>query len=334
MLIWNGDILKLYAVLGFALLAWREASPRKLLRGGLVLLAVFYLAYSSVAIGIALSSSGQTGSRRVSLEAPAEVSRARGPEPRTRKPTAGRRVPDRIVPGGDRATRADLFSPRQFVLLLAGLLYILPLFMLGSWLATREMHVPYGSEPTPARRVLRWSALGGIGSSAGSSTTRCPPRRSPRDLAGAGRSSSSSSPHLRPRGLLPAMLVALSHARPGSRVLAALAPMGRMALTNYLLHSVLVTWLMYGYGLGMMRRAERDHPSFSARHPVPAPARDERHVASLLPDSARSSGHGGPSPTGASSLCAAGARSCWRRTRRGGSSARSERSLTAPPALA
>ena len=50
------------------------------------------------------------------------------------------------------------------------------------------------------------------------------------------------------------MLVAHSHTRPTSRVLSALAPMGRMALTNYLFHSVVMTWLMYGYGLGMMRR--------------------------------------------------------------------------------
>lgn len=36
------------------------------------------------------------------------------------------------------------------------------------------------------------------------------------------------------------------------RLLAVLAPLGRMALTNYLMQSVLGVLLFYGYGLGLM----------------------------------------------------------------------------------
>src|SRR5262249_18072180 len=46
------------------------------------------------------------------------------------------------------------------------------------------------------------------------------------------------------------VLLALS--RPWSRrLLAPLAPLGRMALSNYLMQSILATWIFYSYGLGL-----------------------------------------------------------------------------------
>jgi uncharacterized protein len=43
---------------------------------------------------------------------------------------------------------------------------------------------------------------------------------------------------------------------PARRVLGALAPAGRMALTNYLLQSFVGTFIFYGYGLGMLGRVD------------------------------------------------------------------------------
>jgi uncharacterized protein len=37
----------------------------------------------------------------------------------------------------------------------------------------------------------------------------------------------------------------------GSRLLGAFAPIGRMALTNYLMHSVICVVLSYGFGFGL-----------------------------------------------------------------------------------
>src|SRR5262249_50738799 len=45
--------------------------------------------------------------------------------------------------------------------------------------------------------------------------------------------------------------------RPSARsVLAVLAPLGRMALTNYLLQSLVCTFLFYGYGFGLYDRLD------------------------------------------------------------------------------
>lgn len=42
-----------------------------------------------------------------------------------------------------------------------------------------------------------------------------------------------------------------------ARPLGALAPAGRMALTNYLMHSLVCTWIFYGYGLGYFEQLPR-----------------------------------------------------------------------------
>jgi len=46
-------------------------------------------------------------------------------------------------------------------------------------------------------------------------------------------------------------IVLLSRTGAGARMLTHLAPVGRMALTNYIVHSVVMSTLAYGYGAGM-----------------------------------------------------------------------------------
>lgn len=50
------------------------------------------------------------------------------------------------------------------------------------------------------------------------------------------------------------VLVRLLRGRAGTGLQAALAPAGRMALSNYLLQSLLCSFIFYGYGLGLMGR--------------------------------------------------------------------------------
>ncbi len=51
-----------------------------------------------------------------------------------------------------------------------------------------------------------------------------------------------------------AMIAVLAENPRGHRILAPLAPVGRMALTNYILHSVVMSTLAYGYGFALFGR--------------------------------------------------------------------------------
>jgi uncharacterized protein len=49
-------------------------------------------------------------------------------------------------------------------------------------------------------------------------------------------------------------IVLLSRTAAGARLMSPLAPVGRMALTNYITHSLVMSTLSYGYGAGMFAR--------------------------------------------------------------------------------
>lgn len=53
-----------------------------------------------------------------------------------------------------------------------------------------------------------------------------------------------------------AAIALLSRSRRGARILAPLVPVGRMALSNYLLQSIVMTTLAYGYGFGLYGRID------------------------------------------------------------------------------
>ena len=51
-----------------------------------------------------------------------------------------------------------------------------------------------------------------------------------------------------------AAIIGFVSTRPGKRMLAWAAPLGRMAFTNYLSQSIVFGWIFYGYGLGLFGR--------------------------------------------------------------------------------
>lgn len=232
-LIWNGDILKLYAVLGLALLPLRSLSPGQLLKTSAALLGVFYVLYVAAAIGVVLLSAAPEVSSGAAEPAVGDVFRAG---------TYLNVTQERL---------RILLSPRQLAHLLAGLLYIFPLFMLGSWFAARELYRSTESSRRTVGRGLSWSGVLGLGSAAAFLYFGAVLGGARGTWAGAVKVITEQVTNLALGLFYLFGIVAHSHARPDSPLLTALAPMGRMALTNYLLHSVVTTWLMYGYGLGL-----------------------------------------------------------------------------------
>jgi uncharacterized protein len=236
-LIWSGDILMLYALLGFTLPWFARKSDRALLRWIVILLAIPILLYAA-ALGIwTLVGPGDTPSAAA-------------------MPAGILAIFERMGTGGVKdaflgnllmvAGRwADLFATMRFP-------KVLGMFVLGLWTARAGLAVsPASHRPLLVRVCLLGWAIG-----------------LPANLVAAW--ASHHWPYLPPGGgalLGVAMqavgfpMLALGYAATVGllvvdrrRLIMRFAPLGRMALTNYLMHSVLCVVLSYGFGLGLWWR--------------------------------------------------------------------------------
>ncbi len=236
-LIWAGDILMLYALLGFTLPWFARQSDRALLRATVILLAIPTLLYT---IGLVVWTvlGGPSGS----------------PEPEV--PATIRAVFEAVGTGGLAeaflgnllllAGRwADLFVTMRFP-------KVLGMFVLGLWAVRTGLAL----DPEGRRETLRrWCLIGlGIGLPANLLAVRffeswpyLPP--SPGALLAVGLQS------------IGIPLLAIGYAAligilvtGGSRLTPLFAPVGRMALTNYLMHSIGCVVLSYGFGFGLWWR--------------------------------------------------------------------------------
>ena len=235
-LIWAGDILMVYALLGFTMPWFARRSDRQLVRWTLVLLAVPTLLYLA-ALGAWLlvgpdAANGSGGS---------------GLPPRILA------IFEAIGTGGIReafvgnlvflgARWADLVITVRFP-------KVLGMFVLGLWT------VRTGLALFPADRratLVRWSLLGwGIGLPANvvgawafARWAYLPP--SPGALLGVAMQGVGIP--LLALGYAAAVAVLVVD---GRRIVTMFAPMGRTALTNYLMHSIICVVLSYGFGLGL-----------------------------------------------------------------------------------
>ena len=237
-LIWAGDILMLYALLGFTLPWFARKSNRALLRWTIILLAIPTALYV-VALGVwTLVASGSS-------------------------PASGTGMPAKILAifeamgrGGVKdwlkgnlvfvAIRwADLFATVRFP-------KVLGMFVLGLWIVRAGI----AQQPAAHRGTLvRWALLGwGVGLPAN----------------GIAAWAMHFWPYLPPSagGFLGAVMqgvgipvLALGYAATvtllvvsGRRLSTVFAPLGRMALTNYLMHSIVCVVLSYGFGFGLWWR--------------------------------------------------------------------------------
>jgi uncharacterized protein len=237
--IWAGDILMLYALLGFTLPWFARKSSRELLRWAVILLAIPTALYVVALVPWLLLRSGAPP---VSTDTGAPASILSIFEAMGRGGVKDAVVGNLVFV----AIRwADLFVTVRFP-------KVLGMFVLGLWVVRAGI----AQSPANHRALLaRWSLLGvGLGL--------------PLNLVAAW--ALHRWPYVPPSlgGLLGVVmqaagvpLLAIGYAATvallvvnGRRLISVFAPVGRMALTNYLMHSVMCVVLSYGFGFGLWWR--------------------------------------------------------------------------------
>ena len=241
LLLWFGDIVALYALMGFALLLFRNFSDRALLRWA-VLLWLAPVAWSAVIhlAGIDFSKPLYDQGLRTLVAAGIDVSV--GPLAYYRDTGFIEQLAGR--PGEAFFRLGDLVYQLRFAKVLA-------MFLIGLWVGRRAIY----AEPGAHRRLLRRVTAIGLGAGLPLAFARAvlamagPDTPAMRLLAEA--LYCLSTPTL---ALGYAAGIALLWADGGRRLVEWAAPAGRMALTNYLTQTVVQSLLFYGWGLAWIGR--------------------------------------------------------------------------------
>jgi uncharacterized protein len=244
-LIWPGDILIMYALLGFPLILFRKARPRTLLIWAVILLAIPLL-FTAAGTGlVALGRASPEGAEQIDLafaqtEASylADVARA-----------------NRVYPTGSfaeiTAQRFYDYGSLGLVSFLALGFNVLAMFLIGVWFGQRRKFQDLEANRPFFRKLLVWGLIVGLaGNAIYAMLIMASPRFEPTgSLLVATVAQTIGAPLL---SLAYASAICLLALRPAwRRILQVLAPVGQMALTNYLLQSIICTLIFYSYGLGL-----------------------------------------------------------------------------------
>lgn len=244
-LIWVGDILILYALLGFLLILFRKAKPRTLLTWAIVLLLIPLLFTTATTILVEVGRSVPEGAEQIDatfaeLETGyrADVERAY-----------------RVYPSG---SFAEITDQRVYDYTSMGLtsffvlgFNVMAMFLIGIYFGKKQIFQNLEANRPLFRRLLLWGLIVGIPGNALYATLIMPISRfeSSWALMLASLAQGIGAPLLCLAYISGFALLASDPSR--VKRLSILAPVGQMALTNYLTQSIVCTLIFYGYGLGL-----------------------------------------------------------------------------------
>ncbi len=251
-LLWTGDILFLYAVIGFlTVMLFRKRSPKTLLIWALIflILPMLFIALSAGMIELARAAPPETGAYAQVEAAFHEVQE----EVRAEGAAAAA-----VYGGGSwwEVTRFRFFE--FFGLTTSTTLFMAPsvlgMFLLGLRAGKKGWFSNIESNTALFRRLLSWALPVGLLLNLFVGATGFEQNKLGIEVftllqlaqviaLGIGSVLLSLS--------YIAGIVLLSRTARGARLLMPLAPVGRMALTNYITHSIVMSTLAYGYGFGM-----------------------------------------------------------------------------------
>ncbi|WP_224240093.1 DUF418 domain-containing protein [Hyalangium gracile] len=249
-LIWFGDILTSYALMGFGLLLFRSRSDKTLL-----LWACVFIFLAPVVTGLVPQLLEPRGS--------AEALAAAAKEASERSAATKAQVLEAFTHGSylDAVRVGAVGYVREFLKL--HLLFLLPIlgrFLLGLLAGRHRVFHDVVQHRPFFRKLLLWGFVAGaIGNGASILVTQLVSRKvlSPASLPWLPHVMSPvrTLGELGLAAVYAAAFALLFQRAFWRRVLSVLAPAGRMAMTNYLSQSVISVLIFYGYGLGLIGKA-------------------------------------------------------------------------------
>lgn len=245
-LVWAGDILVSYAIGALVLLWFRDATPSSQARWG----ALLYGGPTLIVLALALMLLALQG-----------VGGGDPPDPAQEAAEQARRAAEIAAYSAGTWWQATVERARYLLSNVSQTLvfefFAVGVFLLGTWL------LRIGAIADPAAHAVLYRRLRRIALPAGAVLALLSAMvtvdldwkvHGARALLAMGLMLAASP--LLSLGYL-ALLVGALQTERGARVLGRLAPAGRMALSNYLLQSLVGTWLFYGYGLGLWGQVPR-----------------------------------------------------------------------------
>jgi len=237
-LLWAGDILSIYAVIGFVLILFRNKASESLLKWAAALILIPILTYLLIFILFVAF---------VPAEVVAKVNAAQMDlwQEAVRKVQQSNYL--QIISGYN----LNYIMGRYASLILeARLPKILAMFLLGFYAYRQKFFQNLSSHQAFIRRVLGYGLILGVAGNLSFATFAgheavFPP--SPAGIVGV-ISYAFGVPAL--ALFFVAAIATLWQSATWRRVLGWLAPVGRMALTNYLLQTLICVFIFYGFGLG------------------------------------------------------------------------------------
>ncbi len=241
-LLWAGDIVSIYAVMGFVLLWFRRQSNESLLKWAVVLTAVPIVSYTLLYLAFTAFVSPETVAGFEASQAERWVTTVQ------------------TMRGSSWLEIVGGFNLEYVLGRYAGLIVqmrlpkILAMFLLGLYAYRRGVFHDPGAHAPLIRRVLGYGLLLGLAANVAMAALAGNEGPFPPSVAGIlGVAAYAFGVPALALGI--AALVATLWQKPGwRRVLTVLAPVGRMALTNYLLQTVACVVVFYGYGFGLFAR--------------------------------------------------------------------------------
>ncbi len=240
--LWSGDILSVYAVMGFLLLLFRKKTNESLLKWAFVLLVIPILSYLLL-YGLFVAFAPP--------EAAAMVNAAQTDMWNQSITSVPKSSYFQILTG---------YNVNMLIGRYAGLIFqmrlpkILAMFLLGVYAHRRAFFQNLSGHQAFTRRVLVYGLTFGLIANVAFAALSRSEADFPPTLAGLGGvvAYAFGVPALA-LGII-ALVTTIWQRAAWRRLLRFLAPVGRMALTNYLLQTVICVFIFYGYGFGMYGR--------------------------------------------------------------------------------